>query len=103
LVRGPDGTLRRSLVETTAELFREQSSIVHPDPSSGGEMAQQRPQLSVVRGEQPASRGPDRTESSILDDPRRLDELVDKVVEKIERRVVDELERRGRRYTPGVF
>ncbi|TAM90852.1 MAG: hypothetical protein EPN43_05130 [Jatrophihabitans sp.] len=29
-------------------------------------------------------------------DPRQLDELVDQVVERIEQRVVDELERRGR-------
>ena len=32
-----------------------------------------------------------------------LDEIVDRVVAKIEQRVVDELERRGRRFTPGVF
>ena len=32
-----------------------------------------------------------------------LDELVDSVVERIEQRVVDELERRGRHYTPGAF
>jgi hypothetical protein len=32
-----------------------------------------------------------------------LDALVDKIVDKIERRVVDELDRRGRRDVPGVF
>jgi hypothetical protein len=32
-----------------------------------------------------------------------MDELVDAVVERIEQRVVDELERRGRRQTPGAF
>lgn len=32
-----------------------------------------------------------------------LDEIVDRVVARIEQRVVDELERRGRRFTPGVF
>ena len=31
------------------------------------------------------------------------DELVDEVVERIERRVLDELDRRGRRYLPGAF
>ena len=39
----------------------------------------------------------------ILDDPQNLDRLVDKVVGRIERRVIDELERRGRRHRPGVF
>jgi hypothetical protein len=39
----------------------------------------------------------------VLDDPRRLQELVDTVVERIEAKVVDELERRGRRHTPGAF
>ncbi len=32
-----------------------------------------------------------------------LDELVDKVASLIEQRVVDELERRGRRHSPEVF
>lgn len=32
-----------------------------------------------------------------------LERIVDKVVERIEQRVIDELERRGRRHTPGVF
>lgn len=34
--------------------------------------------------------------------PRQLDDLVDLVVERIEQRVIDELERRGRRGT-GAF
>jgi hypothetical protein len=34
---------------------------------------------------------------------RQLDLLVDLVVERIEQRVVDELERRGRRHSPGGF
>lgn len=38
-----------------------------------------------------------------LEDPKNLDQLVDKVVGRIERRVIDELERRGRRHRPGVF
>jgi hypothetical protein len=33
----------------------------------------------------------------------RLDALVDRVVERIEQRVIDELERRGRRHSRGVF
>jgi hypothetical protein len=46
-------------------------------------------------------------QSSIIPDSRltsrELDELVDQVVERIEQRVVDELERRGRYRTPGGF
>ena len=42
-------------------------------------------------------------ELSLLDDPRRMSRFVDEVVKRIEKRVVDELERRGRRFTPGVF
>jgi hypothetical protein len=34
---------------------------------------------------------------------RQLDELVDLVVARIEQRVIDELERRGRRGIPGAF
>ena len=30
-------------------------------------------------------------------------ELVDWIVEQVERRVLEDLERRGRRHTPGVF
>jgi hypothetical protein len=36
-------------------------------------------------------------------EPHQLDDIVDRVIERIEQRVVDELERRGRRYTPGAF
>lgn len=32
-----------------------------------------------------------------------LDDLVERVIDRIEQRVVDELERRGRRQNPGVF
>ena len=35
--------------------------------------------------------------------PREWDQLVDLVVERIEDRVRDELSRRGRRFSPGVF
>jgi hypothetical protein len=45
------------------------------------------------------STGPDRYEM----EPYQLDEIVDRVIQRIEQRVVDELERRGRRYTPGAF
>jgi hypothetical protein len=42
-------------------------------------------------------------DSSLLDDPRALQELTDEVVDRIEARVIDELERRGRRHNTGVF
>ncbi|WP_420124552.1 hypothetical protein [Nakamurella sp.] len=35
--------------------------------------------------------------------PREWDELVDIIVDRLEDRVLDELARRGRRFTPGVF
>ena len=35
--------------------------------------------------------------------PREWDELVDLVVDRLEDRVRDELARRGRRFSPGVF
>ena len=35
--------------------------------------------------------------------PREWDELVDLIVDKLEDRVLDELARRGRRFSPGVF
>ena len=41
--------------------------------------------------------------SSVRLTPAELDIIADEVVERIEQRVVDELERRGRRHTPGVF
>jgi hypothetical protein len=104
LVRGPDGTLRRSLVETTADLFRSSSPTASTAAAtSGDEMTDPERRLSVVRENPPASVEKQEKEQSILDNPRELNELVDKVVDKIEQRVVDELERRGRRHTPGVF
>ena len=44
-------------------------------------------------------------QSSVADQlsNREWDDLVDIVVQRIEQRVVDELTRRGRRSTPGVF
>ena len=41
--------------------------------------------------------------TALLANPSRLHELVDAVVDRIERRVVDELERRGRRQNFGAF
>ena len=48
---------------------------------------------------------PDRTASQVDSTSAgyQLDDLVDKVVERIEQRVIDELERRGRRHGSGAF
>lgn len=107
LVQAPDGSLRPSLVDTTADLFRS------PDPSMpGGPMTAPSQRIfrypgtgtpvpaagtANVPAEAPQGANP------ILDDPRSLTELVDKVVDRIEARVVDELERRGRRHSRGAF
>jgi hypothetical protein len=32
-----------------------------------------------------------------------MNELIERIIEAIEDRVIDELERRGRRHNPGVF
>lgn len=50
-----------------------------------------------------ATEAPPEPEVEMLDDPRRMERLVNAVVGRIERRVIDELERRGRRHRPGVF
>jgi len=42
-------------------------------------------------------------ETEVANPTLDLDELVDKVIDRIEQRVIDELERRGRRQYPGVF
>jgi hypothetical protein len=111
LVPGPDGTLRRSLVDVTADLLRAPADA--PELHEGGQPMALHDQLeqSHLRVVQPGETGPvstdnatqPATDSTILDDPRRLEELVDKVVERIETRVIDELERRGRRHDWGVF
>jgi hypothetical protein len=108
LARGPDGTLRRSLVDTTADLFRAEDAAAFPSDElqEGQQMAQNDPaRLRVVRSGETGftAEAAAPKEVSVLDDPRRLQELVDTVVERIEAKVIDELERRGRRHTPGAF
>jgi len=60
---------------------------------------------SVVsrRSESGSERKQPDAASALLSDPRRLQQLVDVIVDRIERRVVDELERRGRRQRFGAF
>jgi hypothetical protein len=111
-----DAVVRRSFLDATAGLFRsadgQPPAIRRFEDGSGGlDMPDQLPtRMSVVGpGFQPFRGTGDEDENnpfadvSVLHDDRRLDELVDRVVERIEQRVVDELERRGRRHTPGAF
>jgi hypothetical protein len=46
---------------------------------------------------------PDVSSAEDDDSIAQFEVLVDRVVERIEQRVIDELERRGRRHTRGVF
>jgi hypothetical protein len=71
-----------------------------PAGLTGEPMGAHQMSVSPIRP-QPADRA--TPEQSLLDDPRALDELTDKVVDRIEARVIDELERRGRRHNTGVF
>lgn len=66
----------------------------------------------VIRREAsaPASTAPsspdasyETSQSGVALSSTQLEELVDEVVDRIEQRVIDELERRGRRADPGVF
>ena len=51
----------------------------------------------------PESMSPTFPELTQGSQSERLEALVDRVVERIEQRVIDELERRGRRHSRGVF
>jgi hypothetical protein len=104
--------IRRSLVDSTADLFTAEelqslNAADLPNEQRGQSMAQNLPAgMSIVKrsGDGSQLQHDDRSpEPSVLNDPRALEVLVDKVVERLERRVVDELERRGRRYNPGAF
>ncbi|MGH3263857.1 MAG: hypothetical protein ACRDNS_17910, partial [Trebonia sp.] len=98
-----------SLVESTAQAFRElESSGRQPqrstDRQEGSQMTEILPSMTTSRSvESAASKQATVIQTSVLDDPAQMSQLVDEVVDRIERRVVDELERRGRRYTPGAF
>lgn len=46
---------------------------------------------------------PAENQTTVYSDPVDLDDLVERVIDRIEQRVVDELERRGRRQYPGAL
>jgi hypothetical protein len=101
------------LAERTADLFRQPGASA-PDPhnpkpgdaptirrapddaplSSSGSSSTPTPTLST---------GATTPTVSPADLKTELDKMVDRVVEALEQRVIDELERRGRRHHPGVF
>jgi hypothetical protein len=110
------GGARRSLVESTAALFAADDAVaatvrrLQDGDQKAGDMPQNLPSgMEIVHpNEQKPSnvselpvRPPDEGSAGASLPP--IDELVDMVVERIEERVIDELERRGRRYVAGAF
>jgi hypothetical protein len=93
----------RSLREATAALFRSMQAQppaghAEPEPRRGG-ASMTSPFVEPLRS---LSRPAESTAPLRLT-PRELDMVVDEVVERIEQRVVDELERRGRRHVTEEF
>ncbi len=107
LVPGPDGGLRPSLIDSTAALFAAKFGSQHAAASLPAAVEPAIPTVATGAHRMPSNvrPSPDRPtgDRSLLDDPRALQELTDKVVDRIEARVVDELERRGRRHNLGGF
>jgi hypothetical protein len=115
---GMSATVRRSLVDRTASAFAQAGAQNAGNTSAPGLAAGFavddgpviRRSISVGshrgRSPRPASTPPPVMEAASFDMSRMpvrdFQRLVDAVVEAIEQRVVDELERRGRR-NPGVF
>jgi hypothetical protein len=127
-VEGP--VIRRSLSGTAHSLFR---SLLHspaavpltrPGSVQSGSAgmfddqlrsAHERggpPEPSVIRrlresggdpSEQFAGHQPDEATASPAMKSRDFDELIDRIVAKLEQRILDDLERRGRRHMPEVF
>ena len=82
------------------------TDLVATSGSGGSQMApsEQRP-LRAVPDDDRSSQGDEQVDvaAALLKNPRQLHQLVDAIVERLERRVVDELERRGRRHNLGAF
>ena len=106
LVPSHDGTLRRSLVDVTRGLLGggspgDASGAVGGAPSDGrsggtterdeGNGMPENHHLRVVRPEESLPAAPPPA-ASLLDDPVAMEELVDEVVQRIEARVINELE-----------
>jgi hypothetical protein len=96
-----------SLVQATAELFRSmrsnQSTNSLLDDGTGGPSVSAPNSYSYSRNAGIDGLDfPDPVQPPAIPS-QEMERLVDTVVEKIEQRVIDELERRGRRHNPGVF
>jgi hypothetical protein len=127
-VEGP--VIRRSLSGAAHSLFRSllrnpgaTGPVGHPDSvqSGSGGMFSNHPQRMHApdSGEPPVIRrlhesggsgdpqftgfDPDEDSSSPAMRSRDFDELIDRIVAKLEQRITDDLERRGRRHLPEVF
>jgi hypothetical protein len=125
-IDGP--VIRRSLSGAAHSLFRSllrspgaAGPASHPDSVQSGSvgMFENRPQRmhahgpdepAVVRrlhesGGEPRFTGfePDEDSVSPAMRSRDFDELIDRIVAKLEQRITDDLERRGRRHLPEVF
>jgi hypothetical protein len=110
---GNDVVLRRSLLDSTADLFGSMvagSVIRRYDEPGGSHVSDNLPAPfggAAIRryagGEAQALASSDVAAPFEPNTARQLDDLVDRVVDRIEQRVVDELERRGRRHNPGAF
>ena len=76
-------------------------------PARSTELVGRRNSMSALlrQGSSMAEVDANQSDQSVADalSPREWDELVDLVVERLEDRVRDELARRGRRFSPGVF
>jgi hypothetical protein len=98
---------RSALADATADIFRadDMAAVISRKVTMEGQdaMPPESRGLRLVRPPSSSSAAPPSGAEAILSDARQLDELVDAVVDRIERRVVDELERRGRRHDSGVF
>ncbi|MEO6504146.1 MAG: hypothetical protein ABIQ09_19845 [Jatrophihabitantaceae bacterium] len=125
-IDGP--VIRRSLSSTAHSLFRSllrspgaAGPATHPDSAQSGSvgMFENSPQRrhahgpdepAVIRrlhesGGEPQFTGFERDEDSVSPAMRSrdFDELIDRIVAKLEQRITDDLERRGRRHLPEVF
>jgi hypothetical protein len=96
---------RGSLLDLVPPSLFDRARAALADPS-GGDGAPGSPTVAMHREVAVSSPTDDivpRQQIAEALSPREWDELVDIIVDRLEDRVLDELARRGRRFTPGVF
>jgi hypothetical protein len=101
---GEVATRRGSLVDLIPPSLFDRARAGLADPAGGG--APLMPTMATSREVAVSSPSDDvvpRQQIAEALTPREWDELVDIIVDRLEDRVLDELARRGRRFTPGVF